>query len=61
MANFIPPAIGASLGSYILYSESLIKMLDVRIWEHPIIFSLASLGFGGDLSQCSLSIFPPSY
>ena len=26
-----------------------------------IIFSLASLGFGGNLSHCSLLIFPPSY
>ena len=26
-----------------------------------IIISLASLGFGGNLSHCSLSIFPPSY
>ena len=40
-----------------------IKMLDVRIQKKSphIIFSLASLGFGGKLGHCSLSIFPLSY
>ena len=36
-----------------------IKVLDVRIQRKSP--SLASLGFGGNLSHCSLSIFPPSY
>ena len=40
-----------------------IKVLDVRIQNKspPTIFSLASLGFGGNLSHYFLSIFPPSY